>query len=72
MPKGINKGGKIRWKNHDKIGSDDKNAKDTKKCVIKRKISFQDYKNYLEAAQLENKKQHLEKLKFKQVVLRNS
>ena len=53
--------GALVGKNHDKIGSDDKNAKDTKTCVIKRKLNFQDYKNYLEAAQLENKKHHLEK-----------
>ena len=26
-----------------------------KKCVVKRKHKFQDYKNYLEANQLENK-----------------
>ena len=33
----------------------DKKAKGTKKCVIKRKLTFQDYKNCLEAAQVENK-----------------
>ena len=38
-----------------------KKAKDTKKCVIKRKLKFQDYKNCLEAAQFENKVNHLEK-----------
>ena len=41
-----------------------KKAKSTKKCVIKRKIKFQDYKNCLEAAQIENKINHLEKTKF--------
>ena len=30
---------------------EDKKAKGTKKCVMKRKLKFQDYKNYLEAAQ---------------------
>ena len=30
-------------------------TKDMKKCVIKRKHKFEDYKNYLEAAQTENK-----------------
>ena len=43
--------------NHD----EDKKAKGTKKCVIKRKLKFQDYKNCLEAAQIENKIDHLEK-----------
>ena len=31
-------------------GSENKKAKGTKKCVIKRKLKFQDYKNCLEAA----------------------
>ena len=31
----------------------DKKAKSTKKCIIKRKVKFQDYKNCLEAAQIE-------------------
>ena len=38
---------------------EDKKAKDTKKCVIKRKLKFQDYKNCLEAAQLERKINYL-------------
>ena len=40
---------------------EDKKAKYTKKCIIKRKLTFQDYQNYLEAAQVENKINHLEK-----------
>ena len=40
---------------------EDKKAKDTKRCVIKRKLKFQDYKNCLEGAQIENKMNHLEK-----------
>ena len=38
--------------------SDDKNniSKRTKKCVIKRKLKFEDSKNYLEATHFENKK----------------
>ena len=36
-------------------GSEDKKAKDTKKCVLKRKLKFEYYKNCLEATQLENK-----------------
>ena len=38
-------------------------AKNTRKCVIKRKPKFQDYKNYLGAVQTENKLNHLEKNK---------
>ena len=42
----------------------DKKAKGTKKCVIKRKLKFEDYKNCLEAAQIESKRNHLEKIKL--------
>ena len=35
---------------------EDKKSKSTKKCVIKRKIKFQDDKNCLEAAQIEKKR----------------
>ena len=38
-----------------------KKAKGTKKCVMKRKPKFQYCKNCLEAAQIENKINHLEK-----------
>ena len=41
--------------------SEDKKAKGTKKCVIKRKIKSENYKNCLEATQTENKTNHLEK-----------
>ena len=43
---------------------EDKKAKGTKKCVIKRKLKFQDYKNCLEAAQIEDKINRLEKNKI--------
>ena len=43
---------------------EDKKTKDTKKCVIKRELKFDDYKNCLEVTQLENKINHLEKNKF--------
>ena len=33
-------------------GSKDKKAKCTQKCVIKRKLKFEDYKNSLEATQI--------------------
>ena len=38
----------------------DKNQKH-KKCVVKRKLKFEEYKHYLEATQLEIKINHLEK-----------
>ena len=41
-------------------GSEDKKAKGSKKCVIK-KLKFENYKNCLEATQLENNINHLEK-----------
>ena len=41
-------------------GSEDK-AKGTKKCIIKRKLKFENYKNCLKATQLANKKNRLEK-----------
>ena len=34
---------------------EDKKVKDTRKCVIIRKLKFNDYKNCLEAAQIERK-----------------
>ena len=40
---------------------EDKKAKGTKKCVIKRKVKFQDYKDSLEAAQIERKINYLRK-----------
>ena len=36
-------------------------AKGRKKCVTKRKLKFENYKNCLEATRLENKINHLEK-----------
>ena len=48
--------------------SEDKKAKDTKKCVIKRKLKFKNYKNCLAATQLGNKMNYLEKKKLTQIV----
>ena len=45
-------------------GREDKKAKGTKKCVIKKKLKFENYKNCLEATQLQNKINHLEKYKI--------
>ena len=40
-----------------------KNIKGTKKCVIKRKLKFENYKNCLEATEIENKINYLAKTK---------
>ena len=45
-------------------GSEDKKAKGTKKCVIKRKLKFENYKSCLEATQLDNKIKYIEKNKI--------
>ena len=42
-------------------GSEDKKVKGTKNCAMKRKLKFQDHKNCLEATQLQNKMNRLEK-----------
>ena len=42
--------------------SEDNNTRGTKKCVIKRKLKFKDYKNCLEATKLENKKKSRKKI----------
>ena len=41
--------------------SENTKAKGRKNCVIKRKLKFKDYKNCLEATQLDNKVSYLEK-----------
>ena len=48
------------WDNN----NEDKKAKRTKGCVIKRKLKFEDYKSCLKAAQIKNKINHLEKNKI--------
>ena len=40
---------------HLKDNNEDKKSKGTKKCVIKRKLKFQDYKRCEEAAQIERR-----------------
>ena len=42
-------------------GDQNKNAKGTKRCVIKPKLKFKDYKHCLKAIQLKNKTNQLEK-----------
>ena len=41
--------------------TEDKNVKGTKKCAIKRKLKFENYKNCLEATQLDNNINDLKK-----------
>ena len=43
---------------------EDKKAKGTKKCVIKRKFKFENYKNCLEGTQIDNEIKYLEKNKI--------
>ena len=45
-------------------GIEDKKAKGTNECAIKRKPKFENYKNCLETTQLENKINHPEKVKL--------
>ena len=52
-------------------GSEDKKAKDTKKIVIKIKLKSGNYRNCLEAIQLENKMNYLKKIKLTKIVLKN-
>ena len=46
---------------------EDKKAKLTKKCVIKRKTKFEDFKNCLEEAPIENGINHLMSIVLKKV-----
>ena len=45
-------------------GSEDKKAKDTKKCLIKRNLKFENYKNYFDATQTETETNYVEKNKI--------
>ena len=51
-------------------GSEDKQAKNTKMCVMKRKLKFENYKNCLRATQFEKKIQ--KNIKLMQIVLKKS
>ena len=42
--------------------SDNKKSKDPKTCVMKRKLRFENSKNYLEATQVENKINYLKNI----------
>ena len=54
----------LRAKTYTDDGNEDKNPKGTKKCVIKRKLKFENYKNCLEGTELDNKINYLEKNKI--------
>ena len=43
---------------------ENKKSQGTKRCAIKRKLKFEDYKNCLEATQLKNETNQLEKNKL--------
>ena len=45
-------------------GREDKKAKGTKKCAIKKKPTFENYKHCLEETQHDNKVNYLEKMKL--------
>ena len=54
-----------------------KKAKDTKTCVIKTKLKFENYKNCLEATKLDNKINYLKKNEIdidspKKIITKNS
>ena len=49
---------------------EDKKAKNPKMCVMKRKIKLEDYKNCLEATELENKIKDVKKMKRTYIVLK--
>ena len=51
-------------------GSENKKVKSTKKCLIKKKLKFENYKNCLEATKHDNKINYLEKMKLMWIVLK--
>ena len=51
----------LRAKTYSYLIDDKSKKKDTKECVIKMKLKFENYENCLEATQLENKINYLEK-----------
>ena len=55
-------------------GSEDKKAKGTKLCVIKRKRKFENYTSCFEVTQIENKIKEIiqKKIKSKYIVLKKS
>ena len=52
--------------------SEDKKAVGRKKCAMKRKLRFENYKNFLEASQADNKIKDLEKYNINTELIRNN
>ena len=53
----------LRAKSYSYDNSENKKSKGTEKCVIKIKFKFENYRNCLQATQLENEINYLEKKK---------
>ena len=71
--KGLTKFGGLRAKTYSYFiddSSEDKKAKHTKICVIKRKHKFGNDKNYLEATQLGSKLKNLEETEINMVSIK--
>ena len=60
----------LRAKTYSYLKDNNDEDKKAKECFINVKIKFEDYKNCLEAAQIENKINHLEKMKLMRIVLK--
>ena len=63
----MNEFGGLRAKTYSHLkdkNDEDNKSKGTKKCAIKRKLKFEDYRNCLKAVQIENEINHLEKTKL--------
>ena len=61
----------LRAKSYSYDNSENKKSKGTEKCVIKIKFKFENYRNCLQATQLENEINYLEKkMKLTLIVLK--
>ena len=66
---------RLRAKTYSYLADDcgeNKKGKDTKTCAIKKKLKFENYKNCLEATQLENKTTIQKKMKLTQIILKKT
>ena len=52
--------------------NEDKKAKCTKRCVVKKRLKFENYEDCLETTQLENKINYLKKVNLTWIVLKKS
>ena len=60
----------LRAKIHTYLKDSSGEDKKSKKCAIKRKLKFEDFKNCLEAAQIENKINHSKKNNINEDILK--